>query len=223
MESLIKDFLNIDDGSGYGAGHGSGYGSGYGSGHGSGHGSGSGHSSGSGSDYGSGYGHGSSYGSGHDDGSGYGASEGYSDIKSINGMTVHMIDNVMTVITKVKNTIAKGFILQADLSLKPCYVVKQNNCFAHGKTVRDAIQALQDKLLEDMSAEERIEMFLEHFDLNKEYPAKEFYEWHGKLTSSCEFGRETFIKNHGIELADMMTVKRFIDLTLNDYGGEIIK
>ena len=35
--------------------------------------------------------------------------------------------------------------------------------------------------------------------------------------------RNEFIKRHNIKLDEMMTVKRFIELTENDYGGEVIR
>ena len=50
-----------------------------------------------------------------------------------------------------------------------------------------------------------------------------FFEWHNKLTGSCEFGRNSFIKNHGINLDDMYSVSEFINITKNDYGSEIIR
>ena len=35
-------------------------------------------------------------------------------------------------------------------------------------------------------------------------------------------GREAFVKNHDLNLDDEFTVDEFIELTINDYGGEII-
>lgn len=37
-------------------------------------------------------------------------------------------------------------------------------------------------------------------------------------------GRDMFVKNGGYDLEkDMFTVKEFIDITQNEYGGDIIK
>ena len=102
-------------------------------------------------DNGSGYG--SGYGSG--DGSGYG-----DGIAEINGRTVHKIDGVPTVITSVKGNAAKGYILQADLTPAPCYIVKGSNLFAHGDNLHEAMAALTEKLFEDMPQEERIAAFV---------------------------------------------------------------
>ena len=75
-----------------------------------------------------------------------------------------------------------------------------------------------------MDVDERIEKFIETFELGKKYPAKDFYDWHNKLTSSCEMGRKTFAKDHGIDVEnDQMTVEEFVDLTKDSFGGSVIK
>ena len=232
----IEDFVKIgsgygsDYGYGYGYGYGSDYGYGYGYGYGSGYGSddgsgsGSGDGSGSGYGYGSGSGYGYGYGDGSGSGSGYGS--GYGDrIKSINGNNVYRIDGLPTIFVSVRNNIAKGFILQTDLSLTPCYIVKENNKFAHGNTLREAFEALQEKLYDDSTEEERIERFKEHFvDFSKKYTANELFIWHHILTGSCKIGRESFCKNKGINIEkDAFTIYEFIELTKNEYNGNIIK
>ncbi len=231
----IRSFLEVNSGYGYGSGSGdgdgsgSGYGDGSGSGYGDGYGSGSGYGDGYGSGYGSGSGDGSGDGSGSS--SGYGSGDGSGDgsgssygIKSINNMKIHIIDGIPTIISKLKNNIAKGFILQQDLALTPCYVIKSGNCFSHGETIHKARESLETKLFRNMNVDEKIELFIRKFNFNEQYPAKEFYDWHNKLTGSCEMGRKVFCKNHGINIEkDNMTVKEFIELTENDFGGSVIK
>ena len=221
MESLIKKFLSIKgSGSGDGSGYGSGYG--YGSGSGSGDGSGSGYGSGSGS--GSGYGYGS--GSGDGSGDGYGDGSGSGDgIRSINNQTVHLIDGVQTIIYSIKGNVAKGYILGGDLTLSDCYVIKRNDLFAHGKTLRDANEALNVKLFELLPIEDRIVEFNKIFkDYKKKYSASLFFDWHNKLTGSCDLGRRSFCQSNGIDLDNgKYTVFEFIELTKNSYEGHIIK
>ena len=78
--------------------------------------------------------------------------------------------------------------------------------------------------MENMNEEERIEAFWNCHNKTDKYPVKDFYDWHHKLTGSCEMGRNEFAKDHGIDLDnDMMTVDEFIKLTENAYGGEIIR
>ena len=228
MEDRIKQFLNIVYGSGYGDGDGYGYGDGdgygYGSGYGDGYGSGSGDGDGSGSGYGYGDGDGSGYGDGYGYGSGYG--DGYgSGVKSINGNSIYVVDNIPTIITNVKGNIAKGFILQSDLSLTPCFLVKGNNQFSHGNTLHEAFESLQEKLYDDSTEEERILKFKEHFsDFSKKYSAKDLFIWHHVLTGSCKAGREAFCTDKGIDVDnDRFTVYEFIELTKNSYGGDIIR
>ena len=222
MEDRIKQFLSISSGSGSGDGDGSGSGSGYGSGYGYGYGDGDGYGSGSG--YGYGYGDGDGSGSGYGSGSGSGYGSGY-DIKSVNGNTIYIVDNIPTIITNVKGNIAKGFILGSDLSLTPCFIVKGNDQFSHGNTLHEAFESLQEKLYDDSTEEERIDKFKEHFsDFSKKYSAKELFIWHHVLTGSCKAGRESFCRDKGIDVDnDKFTVYEFIELTRNSYGGEVIR
>lgn len=235
MEDLIQEFIRVDDqeisGDGCGSGNstGDGYGfdydcmqgycdgSGYGGG--SGCGDGSGDSSGSSAhsiDYGSGYG--THYGDGYGHGSGY-------NLKTLNSRRVYLIDNTQTIISQIRGNIAKGYIVQGDLILRECYVVKQNNLFAHGNTLHDAYQALQEKLYNTSTEEERISAFKEKFqDFDMKYPAKDLFSWHHILTGSCRAGREAFCRDHEIDVEnDSFTIHEFIRLTKDSYNGEIIQ
>lgn len=223
----IKQFLSVSNGSGSGSGSGYGYddGSGYGDGdgynynHGYGCGSGSGSGFGDGDGDGSGYGCGSGYGNGDGDGSG-----DNSYIKSINGNTVYPVDDVPTLIDHVHGNIARGHVLLSDLTLIPCYVVKSGDLFAHGETLQEAMRALNEKLFEDMPVEERIKAFLKAFPSDGKYPVKAFFDWHNRLTGSCEMGRKVFAREHKIDIEHgEMTVNEFIRLTRNAYGGEVIR
>ena len=166
---------------------------------------------------------------GYGDGYGYGDGDGYGDgygygIKSMCGKYFYSIDRTPTSIDGVRGNIARGSILHRDLTTTPCYVVKSGRYFAHGQTLRDAQNALQEKLLEGMSAEERVDAFLSEFKAGVKYPAKMFYDWHHRLTGSCEFGRNAFAHDHGIDVErDSMTVQEFVDLTETAYGGSIIR
>ncbi len=145
-------------------------------------------------------------------------------MKNFCGLPVYLIDGIETVLCAVHGNHAKGFIINRDLTTEKCFVVKGQDKFAHGETLAEALKALQDKIFEDMDTDEKIDAFLREFKPDVKYPAKSFYEWHHKLTGSCEFGRNAFIKNHGIDLGKgMYTVKEFIEYTKNDFGGEIIR
>ena len=218
LKEKIKAFLSLDNGSGSGYGSGYGSGDGYGSGYGYGYGYGSGYGSGDGSGSGSGYG--SGYGSGDGSGDGY----GYGGLYEINGHTVYVVDATPTIFTSVHGNVAKGFILQGDLSMTPCFVVKGNSCFAHGDTLRDAMTALTDKMFDDMPEEERIAEFIKaHPEKDKAYPNQDLFDWHHRLTGSCMAGRNAFVKDRGLSMEGETTVTEFIRLTENAYGGSVIR
>lgn len=229
----IKQFLSYDSGRyGYGGdcGKGDGLGAAYGCGIGCGKGSGCGSgwskddSFGFGIDWGNDNGYGTIYGNGYGAGDGNGYGTGYG-IKSVNGYDIYRVDDTLTIFTRIHGSVAKGYILENGAVLKPCYIVKGNGYFAHGETLREAQSALEEKILDDMDIEEKIKSFKEKFpDVNKKYPVKDFYQWHHNLTGSCELGRKSFAKSHGIDIDnDTMTVKEFINLTESAYCGEIIK
>lgn len=145
-------------------------------------------------------------------------------IGRFNGKTVYKVDGLETLITSVRGTIAKGQVLRKDFTTSPCYIVKMGAHFAHGDTLIEAQASCTEKVMQDMSVEERIELFFGEFTKGKKYPAQKFFEWHNTLTGSCIFGRRQFAEEHNIDLSkDQFTVEEFIELCENDYGSDIIK
>ena len=172
------------------------------------------------SEEGSGYGSGCGCGCG--DGSGYGYGDG--GVKELNGDNVHLIDGIQTIIKSVRGNIAQGFILKNDLTLQPCYIVKEQNYFAHGDTLHDAFTSLQEKLYDDSTEEERIEAFVKEFpDYDTPYPNRDLFDYHHVLTGSFRMGRESFCKDKGINLDGSTTVRDFVSLTKDSYGSEAIR
>ena len=171
----------------------------------------------------SGDGYGDGYGYGYGDGSGYGSGDG-SGVKEINGDTVYMVDDVPTIIKSVRGNIAQGYILQSDLTQKPCYIVKEQNKFAHGSTLHDAFSSLQEKLYDGSTEEERIEAFRKKFpEYDTPYSNRDLFAYHHVITGSCRMGRESFCKDRDIDLDGSTTVREFIKLTKDSYGGETIR
>lgn len=211
-------------GFGFGRGNGNGFGRGYGNGFGRGNGNGFGYSNGFGRGNSNSFGHDNGHGSGHDNGNGFGRGFNRGDyLKSFNNMDVYVLDSVQTIITHIKGTFAKGFIVNSDLTLSQCFVAKGNGYFAHGKTLKEARESLMAKIFENMDSDEAVSEFINKFEKSKAYPGTDFFEWHHYLTGSCLMGRESFVKNHGLDLNRYYTVKEFINICENDYGGEIIK
>ncbi len=232
LGNFLRPSISYGDGSGYGYGSGDGDGSGDGYGSGDGDGSGDGYGSGDGSGYGSGYssGYSSGYGDGSGSGSGSGDGDGDGDgsgdgIKYFNNHKIHNIDSIETILVSIKNDVAKGFILNRDLTLEKCFIVRNDYFFSHGNTLKEALISLEEKTALKMPIEKRIEYFKSKFsDFNLKQKSKLLYDWHFKLTGSCKMGRDNFCKENSINLSkDKLTVNEFISLTENYYGGEIIK
>ena len=239
MESLnvsvtreeVEHFLSVKKFYGYGNDFHSqdsyGYGSGYfGSGYSTGSGGGCGYDDGNGYGYsnGSGDGDGLSCGYGSLDGSGEGGGANIYAIKTFKGHIVDYIDSVSTIITNIHNNVASGFIIGFDMTLIPCYVAKAGNSFAHAKTLKDAVKDAEAKEMGEMPIEERIEKFIEVFgSMDSEHTGKEFYDWHHILTGSCRMGRDKFCEENEIDLTKKYSVRYFLNITKNSYGGEVIK
>jgi len=223
MEKLeIQRFLDVDEfpqNYGYGHGSGNGYGCGYGSGYGDGY------------DWDDDdYDDDASYKADYTDRDyGYGYGENYENgydlhIKSINGDTIYLIDDVPTIIDSIHGNYAKGHILNSDLTTTPCFIVKSGNFFAHGKTLKDAFADVKKKYEKSLPLKERIKLFNTEFPENdKPVAGIILFEWHNILTGSCFMGRKQFCRDKGLDIDDTYTVKEFISLTENAYGGNVIK
>lgn len=231
----IKRFLSRGNGRGNGNGDGFGNGNGDGTGYGigdrcsgigdnyvngsainSGYNNGGGKCSGNGNGIGDGTGYSYPRGCGFDNGGG---------IKNINGYDVYEVDDTPTIFTHIHGSVAKGYILEQNVILKPCYIVKGNGYFAHGETLEEAQEALREKIMDDMDVEEKLAMFRDNFpEADKPYPLGDFYNWHHILTGSCAMGRKSFAASHGLDLEKgEMTVRELIALTENAYGGEVMR
>ena len=78
--------------------------------------------------------------------------------------------------------------------------------------------------MQDMPEEKRIDLFVkEHPELDAEHPCEDLFRWHNTLTDSCEFGRQQFCRDHGISLSERYTVRYFLDITKEAYGGSVIR
>ncbi len=68
------------------------------------------------------------------------------NMNMFNGHRVWNIDGMPTIITRIKDNIAKGYIVSDDFYMKPCYVVKGFGEYAHGENLRMAVGDLMAKL-----------------------------------------------------------------------------
>ena len=175
--------------------------------------------------YGDGSGSGSGYGDGYGDVDGYGYGSGYDyGIKSYNGHEVYRIDDMQTIIYSVHGNIARGATINSDLSLADCYIAKCRDYFAHGETAKQAMADAQSKAWQNKPIEERIDYVIGKYpnvDVPIEHSA--LFSLHNFLTGSCLFGRQEFAKSHSLDPNHgTMTMREFIHLTKNAYGGDNI-
>ena len=141
-----------------------------------------------------------------------------------NGEKVYLIDGVQTIIHHIRGNIAKGFILNSDLTLQSCFIVKSGKYFAHGKTAHEAYKAVIDKSILNEPVEKRIDRFLAEHKTSIPYSARDLFDWHHRLTGSCKMGREAFCRDKGIDVDnDSFTVEEFVKITCNAYGADVIR
>ena len=173
-------------------------------------------SSGSGSGSGSGYGDGYGFGDGSGDGFG---------IKSYNGHEVYIIDGMQTIIYSVHGNIARGATINTDLTLADCYIAKCEDYFAHGETAKQAMSDAQNKAYQNKPIEERIDCIVKKYpDVDVPIEHSALFSLHNFLTGSCLFGRKEFAKAHSLDPEHgAMTMREFIHLTKDAYGGDNIR
>ena len=175
---------------------------------------------------GDGWGSGSSDGSGDAWGDAWGDGNGSGDgnICKVGRVNIYYVDNEPTAIYSIHGNYARCGVLLQDFTFADCYVARCGNSFAHGITLQQAIEDARAKAMRTMSVDERVEQFLSTYpDPEALIPAKELFNWHNILTGSCLFGRQQFCAERGIDVEnDNFSVKDFIKLTINSYGGDVI-
>lgn len=170
----------------------------------------------------SGYGCGYAWGSGGEHG-GHGNAHGA--VKSINGKEVYYVDGMPTIIESLHGNYGKGFTVGGDMHLRPCYIVKEQGYFAHGKTLAEAVAFAERKYNYHKPIEERIQEFKQLYPtLDTVADSIELFSWHHILTGSCRLGREEFLKSKGIEWTNgQITIKDFFDIAKDAYGKAVIR
>ena len=223
MEKLIKTFLEVIDfpsiqnmpegfignGTGYGCGT-SEYTDGKGNGRGSGEGS------GSFTTKGNGLGQNTFYINSNDN--------ILTSVISVEGSKIYIIDEIPTTIDSIKGNIAQGRILNADMTWKPCYIVRVENSFAHGETSHEAFRDATQKSLSTKPLSIKLQKFKKRFpSLDDTAKVSELYNWHNTLTGSCKMGRKHWCSEHGYNVdTDISTIRNFLEETKDSFGSNII-
>ena len=168
---------------------------------------------------------GSGNGYGNGDGYGSGSGDGYGDgLKKINGRKVFYVDGIPCQPVEVHNIWAKVKIINTkNFTLKECFLAKYHRSIAHGESVKDALRDAQEKYFSSLDFEDLKKKLLAEFSEKGALTVAELFKWHGLLTGSCTFGRQQFQEENDLKDSDKLTLKQFVKLTENAYGGEKIK
>ena len=163
---------------------------------------------------------GSGYGSGYGDGSG----DGDGDKLEFLADSTYEIDGISCRFERIHKEWAKVTVIsKADFSESLAFIAKYENCFAHGNTIRKAMQDAMEKYFSKLDSELVKERLIAEFKKKKSLTVAELYKWHGALTGSCCFGRSQFQTEHGLKDEDTLSLEEFVELCGNAYGGEKIK
>jgi len=134
------------------------------------------------------------------------------------------VDDIPCIFHSIKGNIAKVTIINQhnyqDEGI--AYIAKNDYFFAHGDTIREAVEALNAKYYATLDIETKIAELKKLFQKGA-VDVKTLHTWHGILTGSCKLGRSQFQQEHGLKNANKLTLNEFITLTENAYGREIIK
>ena len=149
---------------------------------------------------------------------------GEEDIKTLNGHIVDFVGGKPTIITLINGIIAEGYIVGNDLTLNPCYLVRVGNTFTHGSTLEEAILRAGLKVRNRKPIEQLVQEFVDEFGtLDSRHKGMEYYVWHCVLTYSSQFMRDLFCRVNKIDLNQLYTVRQFLQMTANVYGGDVIR
>ena len=95
---------------------------------------------------------------------------------------------------------------------KDVYLVKQDDLSAHGETLREAMEDLTFKKLENTDVEEIVAEIKKTNKVTRiQYRA---------ITGACSFGTNQFCKQHNIEDLEEIELEELRKILINDYGAD---
>ena len=96
--------------------------------------------------------------------------------------------------------------------IKAIYIAKEDELTAHGYTVREAIEDLTYKKLDNVDSEEIIAEIKRTGKVTRsQYRA---------LTGACSFGTNKFCEEHNIQDLEEIEISELRKILINDYGAE---
>ena len=99
-----------------------------------------------------------------------------------------------------------------DDEIKSIYIAKENKLSAHGYTVREAIEDLTLKKLDNINADEIVKTIRETGVVTRsQYRA---------ITGACSFGTNKFCEQHNIQDLEEIKIEELRKILVDDYGAE---
>jgi hypothetical protein len=132
---------------------------------------------------------------------------------------VKVVDGWTMLITSEKNLnefkIYKGFFFRGGDLKVPCYIAEKDGYFAHGSSMKKAIEDCNFKYLQE---------HLDKDDLIKQIKEKGSVtiQDYRLLTGACQLGVNKFLSEKGIT-GDSLTIDQVIELTKGAYGGNVFR
>lgn len=148
------------------------------------------------------------------------------EILTYEGEPVYTVDGIPCIFQSVHDTWAKVSVIRTtDFTVFTAFIGKCKGFFAHGKTVREALQDAKEKFYLNIDFEQKKAELKRLFSrsADKKLPVRTLYDWHGMLTGSCRFGRNEFMRDHTLKDDDRLTLKEFVNLTAEYFGGQKIQ
>jgi len=93
------------------------------------------------------------------------------------------------------------------------FIVEQDNLFAHGKSIKEAINDLEFKKLSKLGANEHIQRVIK-----QGYIKPQDYRY---ITGACKEGTNKFLNDNNLGYDDTKSIDEVIELTKGNYGHDV--
>ena len=124
--------------------------------------------------------------------------------------TIKLSEHKRENISIIKAIDIDDIYLKSDV--KAIYIAKENELTAHGYTVREAMDDLTYKKLDNVDSEEIIAEIKRTGKVTRsQYRA---------LTGACSFGTNKFCEEHNIQDLEEIEISELRKILINDYGAE---
>ncbi|MCL2545594.1 MAG: leucine-rich repeat domain-containing protein [Oscillospiraceae bacterium] len=151
-------------------------------------------------------------------------------LNSLDGEITHQckcIDQILTFIQgyRVYNAGTKVYKAQSfhgmrhkALVLDDCIVVEKNGLYAHGKTIKAAMDDLRFKHSNERGADQ-----YRHIDIDEQIPLDEILSMYRVITGACRLGVEQFVLLLGTKRKRTYSPREVIERTQGHYGHDMFE